>query len=492
MKEIWRSIFMKKILFAASEAIPFIKTGGLADVVGSLPKYFDSKEYDVRIILPKYACMDEQLKDNLTFISHFYVNLGWRKQYAGLLEGEYGGVRYYFIDNEFYFAGPNPYGEIYQDVEKFAFFSKAVLEAIPRLDFTPDIIHCNDWQTGLIPVYLKDTYKDREEYRAIRTVFSIHNIRFQGRWRIPEVRDATGLGNALFTPDTLESYGESNYLKGGIIFADAVTTVSKSYASEIMTQEGGEGLDGVLRRYNHKLSGILNGLDYNEFDPERDVYVPFHFSVSNVVEQKACNKECLQERLGLPKKQDVFLIGMVSRMTDQKGFDLVACILDEFLAKENVQLVVLGTGEERYENMFRYFAGKYPDKLAVNIGYSEDMAHMIYASSDIFLMPSLFEPCGLSQLMSLRYGTVPVVRETGGLKDTVEPYNKYEGTGTGFSFANYNAQEMTDQIRVAMDLYYNNKPAWKDLMCRGMKCDFSWKSSVKEYQKLYRSLCTEA
>lgn len=479
---------MEKILFASSEAVPFIKTGGLADVVGSLPKYFDQKKYDVRIILPKYACMEEKFKKSLKFLSHFYVQLGWRKQYAGLLEATAGGIHYYFIDNEFYFAGDHPYGEIYQDVEKFAFFSKAVLDALPRLGFLPDIIHCNDWQTGLIPVFLKNVYGELEDYRNIRTVFSIHNIRFQGRWMIHEVKDITGLPDYLFTPEALETYGESNYLKGGIVFADAVTTVSKSYAMEIMTPEGGEGLDAVLRYHSHKLFGILNGLDYDEFNPEKDRYVPFHFSQKDVTEQKARNKEYLQERTGLPKQPDTFLIGMVSRMSDQKGFDLVAYILDEFLAKENVQFVVLGTGEERYENMFRYFAGKYPDKLAVNVGYSENMAHMVYASADAFLMPSLFEPCGLSQLMSLRYGTVPIVRETGGLKDTVEPYNKYSGTGTGFSFSNYNAHEMAGIMRMAMELFHSDKEEWKKLMLRGMQEDFSWNSSVAEYENLYQSL----
>lgn len=479
---------MEKILFAASEAVPFIKTGGLADVVGSLPKYFEQNQYDVRIILPKYACMDEKFKNNLTFISHFYVQLGWRRQYVGLFETYFGGIHYYFIDNEFYFQGLHPYGEIYQDVEKFAYFSKAVLEALPILDFVPDVIHCNDWQTGLIPVFLKKVYGEQDAYKNIRTVFSIHNIRFQGRWMIPTIKDITGLPDDLFTPDTLETYGESNYLKGGIVFADAVTTVSKSYAMEIMTPEGGEGLDSVLRHHSYKLFGILNGLDYDEFSPEKDVYIPFHFSKTNVTEQKTRNKLYLQEKMGLPKRSETFVLGMVSRMTDQKGFDLVAYILDEFLAKANVQVVVLGTGEEQYENMFRYFAGKYPDKLAANIGYSEDIAHLIYAAADGFLMPSLFEPCGLSQLMSLRYGTVPIVRETGGLKDTVEPYNKYEGTGTGFSFANYNAHEMADQVRAAMELYYTNKAEWKNLMLRGMDKDFSWKNSVKEYQKLYQSL----
>lgn len=479
---------MEKVLFAASEAVPFIKTGGLADVVGSLPKYFDKRKYDVRIILPKYACMEESLKKQLKFVTSFYVELGWRKQYAGILKAKVDGIQYYFIDNEFYFAGAHPYGEIYQDVEKFAFFSKAVLDAIEQIGFFPDIIHCNDWQTGLIPVFFKCLYVKEEKYRNIRMIFSIHNIRFQGRWMIPTVKDITGLSDEVFTADGLETYGESNYLKGGIVYADAVTTVSRSYAMEIMTPEGGEGLDGVLRHYGFKVFGILNGLDYEEFNPQKDQYIPFPFNTRNFVSKKSKNKEKLQEVYGLPKEKDTFLIGMVSRMSEQKGFDLVAYILDEFLAAAKVQVVVLGTGEERYENMFRHFAGKYPDKLSVNVGYSESLAHLIYAGADAFLMPSLFEPCGLSQLMSLRYGTVPIVRETGGLKDTVEPYNKFTQTGTGFSFANYNAHEMKGVIEAAMKVYDTEKSNWKNLAIRGMKANFSWKNSVEEYAGLYKSI----
>lgn len=480
---------MKKILFASSEAVPFIKTGGLADVVGSLPKYFSRKNYDVRVILPKYACMEEQLKANLLPVKEFYVKLGWRRQYAGILKAEADGIQYYFIDNEYYFAGNRPYGEIYQDVEKFAYFSKAVLDAVGEIDFWPDVIHCNDWQTGMIPVFLEKIYKADGRYQNIRTVFSIHNIRFQGRWKIPEVQDVTALSNDVFTSEGIESYGESNYLKGGIVYADAVTTVSKSYAMEIMTPEGGEGLDGVLRRYSYKLFGILNGLDYDVFNPEKDACIPSHFGIGDVLEKKPANKAALQKMMGLPESRDTFLIGMVSRMSDQKGFDLVAYILDGFLSRENVQVAVLGTGEERYENMFRHFAWKYPDKLSAKIGYSENAAHMIYAGADAFLMPSLFEPCGLSQLIALRYGTVPIVRETGGLKDTVEPYNKFTQEGTGFSFANYNGDEMADIIRSAMEVYYTQKPSWHGLMIRGMQKDFSWKSSVEEYERLYESIC---
>ncbi len=482
-------LVMKKILFASSEAAPFIKTGGLADVVGSLPKYFDRKKYDVRVILPKYACMEERFLGKLQAVTEFYVQLGWRKQYAGILKANANGIQYYFVDNEFYFAGDHPYGEIYQDVEKFAFFSRAVLDAVEHIDFCPDVIHCNDWQTGLIPVFLEHFYRSRERYQKIRTVFSIHNIRFQGRWKIPEVKDVTSLPNTVFTPEGIESYGESNYLKGGIVYADAVTTVSKSYAMEIMTPEGGEGLDGVLRRFGFKLFGIVNGLDYDVYNPAKDSYIFVPYHAADAVVKKAQNKEKLQKFLGLPKSADTFLIGMVSRMSDQKGFDLIDAVLDRFLAAENVQLAVLGTGEERYQNMFRYYADKYPDKLSANIYYSEQTAHRIYAGADAFLMPSLFEPCGLSQLISLRYGTVPIVRETGGLKDTVEPYNKFTQEGTGFSFANYNAEEMFDTIRSAMQLYYTQKSNWQDLMRRGMDQDFSWRSSVEEYERLYESVC---
>lgn len=480
---------MKKILFASSEAVPFIKTGGLADVVGSLPKYFDRKKYDVRVILPKYACMEEKFKDSLEPVTYFYTELGWRKQYAGILKAQADGILYYFVDNEYYFAGDRPYGEIYQDVEKFAFFSKAALDAIEKIDFWPDVIHCNDWQTGLIPVFLKEAYQSDERYRKIRTVFSIHNIRFQGRWVLSEVRDVMGLADHVFTMRGIESYGESNYLKGGIVYADAVTTVSKSYAREIMTPEGGEGLSGVLQSCSHKLSGIVNGLDYDVFNPQKDPLIAERFSARNFAKQKAKNKGRLQEMMRLPKEPDTFLIGMVSRMSDQKGFDLVDCILDEFLSKENVQIAVLGTGEERYENMFRHFEWKYPGKLSAMIGYSENTAHQIYAGADAFLMPSLFEPCGLSQLISLRYGTVPIVRETGGLKDTVEPYNQYTQEGTGFSFANYNAREMAFVMRMAMELYNTQRDNWLALAKRGMQKDFSWKSSVKEYERLYDSLC---
>ncbi len=479
---------MKKVLFVSSEAVPYIKTGGLADVVGSLPKYIDKEEYDVRVILPKYACMDPKFAKELKFLCHFYVDLNWRKQYAGILSANYAGITYYFVDNEFYFNGPNPYNNIYEDVEKFAFFDKAVLQALPYLDFCPDILHCNDWQTGLVPVFLKTSFGSDNFYAGMKTIFTIHNMKFQGRWRIREIMDITGLPESVFTADKLESYGESNYLKGGCVYTDAITTVSPSYAHDISTPEGGEGLHGLMEARRDSLYGILNGLDYEEFNPEKDPYIKHHFTIETALEGKKANKASLQADCGLPVKEDVFLLGIVSRMTDQKGFDLVAYIMDEMLSTMNVQVVVLGTGESRYENMFHHFQSKFPDKVSAHIGYSEEKAHRIYAACDAFLMPSLFEPCGLSQLMSMRYGTIPIVRETGGLKDTVVPFNEYEGTGSGFSFDNYNAHDMFHVIRYAKQIFDEQKDAWNQMLLRDMQLDFSWEKSAKEYEALYTSL----
>jgi len=480
--------FMKKVLFVTAEAVPYIKTGGLADVAGSLPRYFDRTKYDVRIILPKYVCISDGLKETMRFHSKFYVNLGWRSQYVGVLEAKTEGITYYFIDNEYYFAGPGPYNNIYEDVEKFAFFSKAVLEALPYLDFCPDIIHCHDWQTGLIPVYLKTEYQKDVFYQDIRTVFTIHNLQFQGRWMINAVKDITGLPESLFTADKLESYGEANYLKGGVVYSDIITTVSSTYAYEITTPAGGEGLDGLMRARSRDLYGILNGLDCDEFDPMLDAYTAYHFDADSLVAGKRENKLQLQQQLGLPEDEGTMLLGIVSRMTHQKGFDLVQSVLDELLSHARIQLAVLGTGQENFENMFRHYAWKYPDKVSANIYYSEEIAHKIYAASDAFLMPSLFEPCGLSQLMSMRYGTLPIVRETGGLKDTVEAYNRYEQTGTGFSFRNYNAREMLSTLYYAMDIYYNHREDWNGIAYKAMQQDFSWGRSAREYESVYEKL----
>ena len=477
----------KNVLFVSSEAVPFIKTGGLADVAGSLPKYFDKEHYDVRVMLPKYLCIPEKWRSQMKYVTHFYMDLAWRSQYVGVLEMEYAGVHYYFIDNEFYFAGPKPYGYIHEDIEKFAFFSKAALSAMPLLGFKPDIVHCHDWQTGLVPVYMKERFHDGEFFRDMKSIMTIHNLKFQGIWDLKKVKDITGLPPYFFTSDKLEAYGDANYLKGGIVYADAVTTVSDSYAEEIKTPFYGEHLDGLMRARSNCLTGIVNGIDYEEFNPATDTRIVSNYNQKTFRKEKPKNKKALQQELGLEVNDKKFMIGIVSRLTDQKGLDLIAYMMDQICA-EDVQLVILGTGESQYENMFRHFAWKYPDRVSANIYYSEDMSHKIYASCDAFLMPSLFEPCGLSQLMSLRYGTVPIVRETGGLKDTVEPYNEYESTGTGFSFANYNAHEMMNTINYAKHVFYNNKREWNKIVDRGMLKDFSWTSSAKKYHKLYDNL----
>ena len=478
---------MKKILFATSEAVPFIKTGGLADVAGSLPKCFDKKYFDIRVILPKYACMKQEWKDKMEYVTHFYMDLGFKNCYVGIMQMQYDGIQFYFIDNEYYFSGPKPYDSAPWDLEKFAFFSKAVLSVLPVIGFRPDIIHCHDWQTGLIPVYIKDSFNDNSFYHGIKTIMTIHNLKFQGIWDKQKVIDITGLNEYYFTSDKLEAYGDANYLKGGIVYADMVTTVSDSYAEEIKMPFYGEHLDGLMRARSNCLRGIVNGLDYDEYNPETDPLIYANYNAKTFRKEKIKNKRGLQKELGLDQNDKTFMIGIVSRLTDQKGFDLIDYVIEEICA-EDTQLVVLGTGEERYENLFRHFEWKYHGRVSANIFYSNERSHKIYAACDAFLMPSLFEPCGLSQLMSLRYGTVPIVRETGGLKDTVEPYNEYEGKGTGFSFANYNAHEMLATIRYAKDVYYNRKREWNKIIDRGMAMDFSWNHSAKKYEDMYNEL----
>ncbi len=476
---------MKNILFVASEGVPFIKTGGLADVVGSLPKCVDKRYFDIRVMIPKYTCMSQELKDKMVYKTSFYMDFHWKNEYVGILEAEVDGVKYFFIDNESKFGGFHPYSSnVYDDIEKFAFFSKAALSAMPLLDFRPDVIHCHDWQTGLIPVYLKERFQGNEFFHGIKTVMTIHNLKFQGKWDVPAVKDITGLPDYFFTPDKLESYKNANLLKGGLVYADAITTVSETYAKEIMTPFYGEGLDGLLRARENDLRGIVNGIDYSEYDPSVDKFIDYKYNAANFRKEKIKNKRKLQHDLGLEENDKMMMIGIVSRLTDQKGFDLIAYIMDE-LCQDAVQIVVLGTGEEQYENMFRHFDWKYNNKVSANIYYSESMSHKIYASCDAFLMPSLFEPCGLSQLMALRYGTIPIVRETGGLKDTVEPYNEYESKGTGFSFVNYNAHEMLNTIRYAEKIYYDRKREWNKMIDRAMAVDFSWQVSANKYQEMY-------
>lgn len=475
---------MKKVLYVASEAVPFIKTGGLADVVGSLPKCFPKEYFDVRVMIPRYTFMKQQFKDQMNYITNFYMDMNWRQQYVGIFEMEYDGVKFYFIDNEEHFGGDKPYYGMPQDLEKFAYFSKAALSALPVIDFRPDIIHCHDWQTGLVPVYLKERFQGSEFYRGIKSVMTIHNLKFQGVWNIDTIKGITGLSDYFFTPDKLEANNDANYLKGGLVYADAITTVSNTYAEEIKTPFYGEGLDGLMRARTNSLRGIVNGIDYDEYNPETDSMIVKNYNAKTFRKEKVKNKTALQEELGLEVNPKTMMLGVVSRLTDQKGFDLIAYMMDE-LCQDNIQLVVLGTGEEKYENMFRHFAWKYDKKVSANIYYSEALSHKIYAACDAFLMPSLFEPCGLSQLMSLRYGTVPIVRETGGLKDTVMPYNEFEGTGTGFSFTNYNAHEMLGTIRYAESVYYDRKREWNKIIDRAMAQDYSWNNSAKQYEEMY-------
>ncbi len=478
---------MKKICFIASECVPFIKTGGLADVVGSLPKYFDKEKFDTRVIIPCYTCIPEKFRSQMKDHSHFYMYYNGRDCYVGIREMEYDGIQYYFIDNEDYFSGSKPYTDMYYDLEKFGFFAKAALAILPVVDFRPDVIHCHDWQAGLVPVHLKDGFAANPFFQGIKTVTTIHNLKFQGVWDIKTIQRFSGLSDYYFTSDKLEHYNNGNMLKGGLVYSDMITTVSDTYAKEIQTPFYGENLDGLMRARSNNLVGIVNGIDYDVYNPDTDEMIAKNYNVENFRKEKIKNKTALQKELGLEQNPKALMIGVVSRLTDQKGFDLIQCVMEE-ICSDPVQLVVLGTGEAKYEDMFRHYAAKYPEKVAAIIKYNDAMSHKIYASCDAFLMPSLFEPCGLSQLMSLRYGTLPIVRETGGLKDTVQAYDKEAKTGTGFSFANYNAHEMLDTIRRAEDLYYNNKREWNKMVERAMNTDYSWKASAKKYEDLYEAL----
>lgn len=474
------------VLFATSEAAPFIKTGGLGDVAGSLPVTLHEKGVDARVILPLYRCIPQHYKDQMRYIDHIYIDMAWRKQYCGVFELQHEGCTYYFLDNEFYFNGEKPYSYIHLDCEKFIFFSKAVLSILPTLGFRPDVIHCNDWQTGPIPVFL-DTFLDNPYYRGIKTVMTVHNLQFQGRWDLKGIKDVMGISDYYFTPDKIEYYKDANLLKGGMVYANKISTVSETYAGEITTPEYGEGLDRLLAGRRNDLVGIVNGISYTEWNPETDPNIYEHYNKNSVLEKKKQNKIRLQQDLGLPVDENRMLIGIVSRLTDQKGFDLVAYAIEQLCAG-GAQIVVLGTGDEKYENLFRHYAWKYPDRMSAQIYFSNEMSHKVYAASDLFLMPSRFEPCGLSQLISLRYGTLPLVRETGGLKDTVWPYNEFTGEGNGFSFAHYNADEMMKIVYYAMDIYYNNREAWNKIVQNAMEADFSWNVSADKYIHMYQDL----
>ena len=483
---------MKKVLFAASECVPFVKTGGLADVVGALPKEFDASEWDIRVVVPNYTCIPPQYRDQFEYVCHFQLGMGpyVGEKYVGVMKYAYQGITYYFIDNLEYFECFYPYADARRDIEKFTFFDKAVLSMLPVIDFQPDIIHCHDWQTGLIPVYLKTEFASNPFFWGMKSIVTIHNLKFQGVWDIETIQGISGLPMELFTPDKLEFKKAANMLKGGLVYADYITTVSDTYANEIQTVYYGEGLEGLLQARHFDMCGIVNGIDYQMYDPQKDEAIFKNYSVSDFRTNKKVNKEKLQEMLGLVVDKKKYMIGLISRLTDQKGLDLINyCI--ERLVDDNTQLVVIGTGETMYENMFRHYAWKYPDKISANICYSEDLAHKLYAAADAFLMPSRFEPCGLTQLISFRYGTVPIVRETGGLKDTVVPFNEYEHTGDGFSFANYNGEELLNTVNYSKYVFFEKKAEWNKIVERGMKKDYSWGNSKANYEGLYSYLIGE-
>lgn len=474
-----------KVLFVASEAYPFIKTGGLGDVAYALPKALRKLGIDARVIMPKYSGIPSSFKNCMEDIAKFSVTVGWRNQYCGLEYLTYDELPYYFIDNEYYYNRSEVYG-YYDDGERFSYFSKAILESIKHMeDFIPDIIHCNDWHSGIIPVLLKEHYSEDEKYSNIKSIFTIHNLKYQGLFSKEILGELLNLSEKYFKDDALKFYNDVSFIKGGIVFADAVTTVSNTYAKEIQTPFYGEGLEGLLRLKSEKLHGIVNGIDYELYNPKVDKRIFYNYDVSHR-EQKVKNKLKLQQTLNLPINETIPMIGIVTRLVKQKGLDLIVDKLQELLSLP-VQIVLLGNGDGYYEDLFQYYDSIYPSRISTNIIFDEGLAQQIYAASDMFLMPSLFEPCGIGQLIALKYGSIPIVRETGGLKDTIVPYNKYTGDGNGFSFENYSSEELLDTINRALDLY-NDKIAWDKLVENAMLSNNSWESSAKNYMNLYNSL----
>lgn len=474
-----------QIVFASAECAPFVKTGGLGDVAGSLPAALVRAGAEVIVMVPKYATIKDEYKAQMEHFSDFYVSLGWRNEYCGLEKLEHDGVTYMFIDNERYFARDYPYG-FFDDGERFAFFSKAITESLQHLPagFECDILHCNDWQTALAPVFLREFYQGLPLYERVKTVFSIHNVAFQGQFSDTVMEDILGVAHIPAAASQLRCDACSvNYMLGALRYADAITTVSPTYASEIQTPEFGEGLDGVLRERSYALQGILNGIDVAGFDPATDKRIAANYTVDDRSGKAVC-KAKLQEELGLEVRDDRPLMVMVTRLTRQKGMDLVMYALDRILSG-GVQVAVLGTGDRDYEDGLRYFQDKYPGTMAARIEFDPALSQRMYAAADMFLMPSKFEPCGLSQIIAMRYGTLPIVRETGGLKDTVIPYNEFTGEGTGFSFSNFNGDEMGDAVFRAARLFWDNRDAWNQLVTQAMSQDFSWTRSADKYLDLY-------
>lgn len=474
-----------KIMFVAAEGAPFAKTGGLGDVIGALPKSLVKNGNEVAVVLPYYDVVDAKFGDQVEDVMYFYTELGWRHVYVGVKKIIRDGVTFYFIDNHDYFFRGHVYGD-WDDGERFAFFQLAALELMEKVDFIPDVLHVHDYHTGMIPFLLKEKYHWINAYKDIKTVFTIHNIEFQGQFDPGMLWELFGVGYERYADGTLRWNDCLNWMKAAVLYADRVTTVSPSYAEEIKTPAFGKGLDQIMRMESGKLSGIVNGIDTDLFNPETDPHLVTHFSVDDLT-GKAKDKAALQERVGLPVRDDVPLIGIVSRLTDQKGFDLVVNELSNIL-KRDLQIVVLGTGYADYENAFSWFGQHYPDKLSANITFDLELAQQIYAACDLFLMPSAFEPCGLSQMMAMRYGTLPLVHEVGGLRDTVESYNPVTGSGTGFSFNNFSGFWMTTTLDFALDTYKNHKNAWRKLQEQAMARDFSWDSASQDYIALYQDL----
>ncbi len=479
----------RSVAFIGSECYPFVKTGGLGDVMYALPRALVKQNCDVKVILPRYKCIPQEYQDKMIYRGAFQMDLcsDGRSFYVGIMEYVWDGVVYDFIDNEEFFGWGNPYTNLVDDIPKYCYFSKAALAALNYMDWTPNVIHCHDWQAGLVPVYLRTVF-DTTKLASSKVILTIHNLRFQGVYNIPTLRYWSGLPDYVFNKDALTvKWVDANMLKGGLTYSNAITTVSPTYAWEIQTPEYGEGLDAHLRYHSGKLRGIVNGIDYGMWDPKTDKSLAVNYGISDVIRRKKENKRALQEELGLQVDEGKMVIGLISRLTDQKGLDLVNAIMPQ-IVDDYTQVVILGTGEARYEDSFRYYESAYRGSVCSNIMYDEARSHRIYAGADALLVPSRFEPCGLTQLNAMRYGTVPIVRETGGLRDTVEPYNMFENTGNGFTFDRYDAGLLLDAINRAKTLYFENRLSWDDMVLRDMEKDVSWDSSARQYKDLYLEL----
>ena len=479
----------RSVAFIGSECHPFVKTGGLGDVMYALPRELVRLNCDVRVILPRYACIPQEYQDKMVYRGEFYMDLGrtGRSYYVGIMEYICDGVVYDFIDNQEFFSSGRPYTNLVDDIPRYCFFSKAALAALNYMDWIPDIVHCHDWQAALVPVYLRTLFKDTPVGRA-KSILTIHNLRFQGVYNIPTIKYWTGLPDEVFNMGALQQdWVDANLLKGGLAYADRITTVSHTYAGEIQTPAYGERLDAHLRYHSWKLRGIVNGIDYGMWDPQTDPALAENYGLGNVLEHKMANKRALQRELGLQEDEGKFVIGLVSRLTNQKGLDLVSAIMPQIL-DGNTQMVVLGTGDQEYEDTFRYYENTHRGTFSACIQYDEGRAHRIYAGADVVLVPSRFEPCGLTQLNAMHYGTLPIVRETGGLKDTVEPYNEFTGGGNGFTFDRYESGLLLEAINRAKSLYFTNRYHWDEIVQRDMAKDVSWANSARQYKDLYLEL----